>query len=105
MADVHRELNWKLAIVFAAFGAGFVAVVLGVAVLQSSTVVGISLAGMTVVVVYAWLTFRCPLCGSSVFNAPARAALRWVLRTPRRCPRCRTDYEAALQEVQRSGSR
>jgi hypothetical protein len=98
-------VNGRLAVVIGAYVAGLSGVILGVVVWSSPTVVGVALAWLTVVGIYAWRAFRCPLCGASVFNAPARAAVRWVIRTPRLCPRCRADYDAALVELRRGARR
>jgi hypothetical protein len=99
VADIHRDLNRKLAIVSCAYALGFFVVMLGVGVFDSRRVVGFALAWLTGVVMYAWLTFRCPLCDAAVFNAPATKAIGWILRPPRECPRCRAEFAAALQAL------
>ena len=99
MADIHRDLNRKLAIVSCAYALGFLVVMLGVGVFDSRRIVGFALAWLTGVVIYAWLTFRCPLCDAAVFNAPATKALGWILEQPRECPRCRAEFAAALQAL------
>lgn len=100
MADIYRDLNRKLAFVGGAYALGFFVVMLGVAVLDSRRVVGFALAWLTGVVMFAWQVFRCPLCGASVFNAPAWKAIGWILRSPRSCPRCRTEFAAASRALE-----
>lgn len=94
-----QRLKRQIAAVFGGYVLGLAGVVGGVAVWDSRGVVGVALVWLTAFVVYAWQTFRCPLCGASVFNSPVTGALRWLFRTPRRCPRCRADYEVALAEL------
>ncbi len=95
----QRALRTRIRAVLAGYAIGLGGVVAGVAIWDSRAMVGLSLVWLTLVVGYAWLGFRCPLCNESVFNGPARAALLWLFRTPRRCPRCRTDYDVALAEL------
>ncbi|MGH7503046.1 MAG: hypothetical protein ACREL7_15070 [Longimicrobiales bacterium] len=91
MAEVHQQINRKLAIVCGAFVLGFLCMLAGIAMFDSRRIVGIALAWLTGVVMYAWLTFRCRLCNTAVFNAPVGAAIAWIFQGPRRrCPRCRT---------------
>jgi hypothetical protein len=104
VAEIYRDLNRKLAIVSGAFALGFSVMMAGVAILDSRQVVGFSLAWLTGVVMYSWLTFRCPLCDAAVFNAPAGKALGWIVRRPRSCPRCRAEFAAAMQALRSAES-
>lgn len=104
MGEIHRRINRNLALVFGAFTVGLLIVLSGVVIFDSRRVVGFALAWLTGVVMYAWLTFRCPLCRAAVFNSPALAAFTWILHQPRRCPRCNTEFEAALREVRSNAS-
>ncbi|MCI0436822.1 MAG: hypothetical protein L0271_24755 [Gemmatimonadetes bacterium] len=101
MAYGSRRLKRVIAIVLGSYVLGLAGVILGVALWDSRGVTGIAILWLTAVVVYAWQTFRCPLCGASIFNGPAGAALLWLFREPRRCPRCATDYESARIEMGR----
>ncbi|MGD8278644.1 MAG: hypothetical protein PVH00_11485 [Gemmatimonadota bacterium] len=100
-SSVGRRLRWTAT----AFAAGVVAVLVGVAVLDSRAVVGFALFWIFLVLFYAWRTFRCPLCGAVVLFFPLGVAWRWLRTTPRLCPRCRTDYEAAAAELGRGPRR
>jgi hypothetical protein len=98
---LERRLRWTAA----AFALGVLAVVLGIAVLESRAVVGIALVWIFAVVLYAFRAFRCPLCGATVLFFPIGVAWRWLSTTPRLCPRCRTDYETAAAELGRGNRR
>jgi len=100
-SSIGRRLRWT----GAAFALGVLVVVLGVAALDSPTIVGGALLWILLVLFYAYRVFRCPLCGAIVLFFPVGVAWRWLSRTPRLCPRCRTDYEAAAAELGRGTRR
>lgn len=100
-----RRLERRLAATFGAFGLGVIAVVAGVAILDSRLVVGLSLCWILAVMLFALRAFRCPLCGAALLYFPIGVALRWLRSSPRLCPRCRTDYEAAASELGRGTGR
>lgn len=99
VGEIHRDLNRKLAVASSAFALGFFIMMLGVAAYDSRRVLGFALAWLTGVVMYGRLQFRCPLCLAAVFDAPALKAIGWILRPPRRCPRCRTEFADAKQTL------
>lgn len=99
--SIGRRLRWTVA----AFALGVFGVVLGVAVLESRVVVGLALLWIFLVLFYGYRVFRCPLCGAVVLFFPIGVAWRWLTTTPRLCPRCRTDYEAAAAELRRGTRR
>lgn len=101
----RSAVEQRLFAVFLAFLLGLVVVVLGVAFFESQVVVGIALLWILVVLLYAGHTFRCPLCGAVVLFFPVRTAWRWLRGSPRKCPRCRTDYDAAVAELARGKGR
>jgi hypothetical protein len=105
MKRTRSRLERRLLSVFAAFGLGLAMVVVGVAALDSRLVVGVSLIWILAVLFYALRAFRCPLCGAALLYYPLGAALRWLRASPRLCPRCRTDYDAALTELGRGSRR
>ncbi len=100
-SGIGRRLRWTAV----AFVLGAAAVMVGVAVLDSRVVVGVALLWILLVLFYAFRVFRCPLCGAVVLFFPVGVAWRWLSTTPRLCPRCRTDYEAAAAEIGRGTRR
>ena len=95
----------RLLAVFLAFVLGLLVVVLGVAAFDSRAVVGAALVWILAVLWYAFRAFRCPLCGATFLFFPVRTAWRWLWESPRKCPRCRTDHDAAAAELAREKER
>lgn len=95
----QSPLEQRLLLVFLAFMLGLLFVVLGVALFESQVLVGAALVWILAVLLYAAHVLRCPLCGATLLYFPVRTAWRWLRESPRKCPRCRTDYEAAVAEL------
>lgn len=98
LSEIRRRVNRQLAAVFTAFALGVVGVLFGILVLDSRIVVGFAVAWIMGVLLVGRQLFRCPLCRASIFLAPVSVSLPWVMGRSRRCPRCRTDFEAAVAE-------
>lgn len=79
-----------------AYVAGLVALILAIAIADSTAGAGIALTWILAVLLYARHDLRCPLCGASVLNAPVGRGLSWLAGSNRRCARCMTSYDAAV---------
>jgi hypothetical protein len=64
--------------------------------------VGLSLVWIFATLLFAMRAFRCPLCGARLLYFPITVAWRWLHSSPRLCPRCRTDYDAAMAELEQT---
>ena len=101
----RSRLGRRLMATTTAFAIGVVAIILGVAFLDSRVIVGVSLIWIFAVLLFALRAFRCPLCGAALLYFPIGVAWRWLHASPRLCPRCRTDYDAATAELGRASRR
>lgn len=101
----RSRLGRRLLATAAAFAIGLVAIILGVAFLDSRVAVGAALVWIFAVLLFAMRAFRCPLCGAALLYFPIGVAWRWLNASPRLCPRCRTDYDKAMAELGRTARR
>lgn len=95
MSEARTRVDRALALVLGGYALCLAVAIAAVVVWDSGLLMGLALAGILGLFAYARRALRCPLCGAAAFLAPVPAAIRFIVQKPRRCPRCRTDFEQA----------